>query len=291
MVVMHCSPVCDAAPVLHRSRLHVGLLRLTRVVAPCCLFLICHSVESHGQIQVGADVAFTTKYVWRGITREDDAAIQPDIFVAASPGNGFLTAGGWANLGGASDFDLWAEYSARFQPVDGALGWVLHSFERAPGNSGNNGELITNEIYARLQLTSVPLHPKVSVWYDVDKVKGAYIEGSLDLRIPLLPLRLGPMRSIHLTGLAGWSAGQEVNDARPSEAAHFAESGLTHLDFSLWSSFFVAEFLSITPALHFQINEDPITKLTGDNPPESSDTKFWFIIFVSWGHQFAVAGE
>jgi hypothetical protein len=140
-------------------------------------------------------------------------------------------------------------------------------------------------------LTSVPLHPKVSVWYDVDKVKGAYFEGSLDLRIPLLPLRLGPMRSIHLTGLAGWSAGQEVNDTRPTEAAHFAESGLTHLDFSLWSSFFVAEYWSITPVLHFQINEDPITKRTGDDPAGNSDTKLWLIIFVSWGHKFAVAED
>jgi hypothetical protein len=228
---------------------------------------------------VGADVAFSTKYVWRGITRTDDAAIQPDIYVAVSPGNGLLTAGWWANLGGASDFDLWAEYSARFQPLDGALGWVRYSLERAQGNSANNGELITNEIYARLQLTSVPLHPKVSVWYDVDKVKGAYFEGSLDLRIPLLPLRLGPMRSIHLTGLAGWSAGQEVNDT------------LTHLDFSLWSSFFVAEYWSITPVLHFQINEDPITKRTGDDPAGNSDTKLWLIIFVSWVHQFAVAED
>lgn len=291
MAVMHCSPVCDAAPVPRTNTSHVGLLRLARVFTPCCLLLICQVHESHGQIHVGADVAFSTKYVWRGITRTDDAAIQPDIYVAASPGNGFLTAGWWANLGGASDFELWAEYSARFQPLDGALGWVRYSFERAPGNSGNNGELITNEIYARLQLTSVPLHPKVSVWYDVDKVKGAYVEGSLDLRIPLLPLRLGPMRSIHLSGLAAWSAGQEVKDAGPSEAAHFAESGLTHLDFSLWSSFFLAEFWSITPVLHFQINEDTITKLTGGNPAESSATKFWFIIFVSWGHEFAVAEE
>jgi hypothetical protein len=277
------------------------------VAAWLALLLLHQALDAHAQVHLGADVAFSTKYVWRGITRADNLVIQPDVYVAMVPGQGFLTFGGWANLdplgadeygagdvevadGRVRDFDLWAEYSTSSRTVDAALGWVRYDFDGnrsvEPGSAG----LITNEVYGRLQLTSAPLDPKLAVWYDVDKVKGAYIEGSLDLRVPLLPLRLGPLTSIHLAGLLGWSVGQEVNDARPSEAAHFAERGLTHIDLSLWSSFFVAKEWSVTPVFHFQINDDEATRRTADTPAGGSDTKLWFILYVSWGHQIT-AGE
>lgn len=252
-------------------------------------------------------MAFSTKHVWRGITRAENLVIQPDLFVAALLGQGFLTLGCWANLdpfgaradgavstefadGHVRDFDLWAEYSTNSSAVDAALGWVRYDLDGIGGFEPGGVRLITNELYGRLQLLSAPLAPKLAIWYDVDKVNGAYIEGSLDLRVPLLPLRLGPLTSIHAGGLVGWSVGQEVDDAQPSEAAHFTERGFTHVDLSLWSSFFVAKEWSVTPAFHFQINGDAATRRAPDDPSAGDDTKLWFVLYVSWGHQIS-AGE
>ncbi len=308
MVVIKLLQVAGFPSASHRwdSR-RVGPRTLGYVAATLALLLVNQALDVHAQVHVGADVAFSTEYVWRGITRTENLVIQPDLYVATAPGRGFLTFGWWANIdplgadehgagdpevadGRVRDFDLWAEYSTSSRTVDAALGWVRYDFDENGSVEPGSARLITNEVYGRVQLMLAPLDPKLAVWYDVDKVKGAYIEGSLDLRVPLLPLRLGPITSFHAAGLFGWSIGQEVNDARPSEAAHFAGRGLTHIDLSLWSSFFVAEEWSVTPAFHFQINDDPATRRRADDAIGDSDTKLWFILYVSWGHQIT-AGE
>ena len=90
----------------------------------------------------------------------------------------------------------------------------------------------------------------------MDKIKGAYIEAAVSHDIPLsaeLPLTIG--------ALAGFSAGQEVNDNDASELANFNESGLTHLDFSLALPFSAGP-LSIAPSFHFLVNNDEFVKIT-----------------------------
>ncbi|HSE67431.1 MAG TPA: hypothetical protein VLB12_10605, partial [Gemmatimonadales bacterium] len=133
------------------------------------------------------------------------------------------------------------------------------------------------------------LSPKLSIYYDVDKIKGAYIEGSVSHGFPLtpaLPLTFG--------ALAGFSAGQEVNNSDPNELANFNESGLTHLDFSL-SLPFSAGPLSIAPQFHFLVNNDEAVKITkttsGPNGVNQEDTKIWFGATISWSRDFGGSAE
>jgi hypothetical protein len=189
---------------------------------------------------------------------------------------------------GIGEIDAWVEGEYASGLLDVGVGWIAYFFQDDPGLGGRDNQHNTSEIYGRCQLSSVPLVPKLEAWYDLDYVKGAYLEGSLDLRVPLLPLRLGPVRSVHFTALAGWSAGQEVNESDATEGAYFAEAGLTHIDLSAWSSFVVADDWSVAPVLHFQINDDVATKrINGDPLSQGSDTKWWFAIYVSWSHRFA----
>jgi hypothetical protein len=64
------------------------------------------------------------------------------------------------------------------------------------------------------------LNPKLSIYYDVDKIKGAYIEAGVSHDIPLSAELRSP------SALAGFSAGQEVNDNDPSELANFTRAAL-----------------------------------------------------------------
>lgn len=262
-------------------------------------------LDGYAQLVIGADAAYSTRYVWRGVTRTSRPVLQPDVYLAFAHDDAFLTAGVWASFElvradesdlsdsgrgerGLGELDYWVEYARRLRPIEFALGWTRYMYEGDAERGGRGSELNTSEIYGRLQLVTLPLKPKLAVWYDVEDVKGAYIETGLDVRVPLLPLRLGPLRSIHLSGLAGWSAGQESNEDEPSEGAYFADPGFTHLDLSLWASFVVINGLSMAPAFHFQVNRDESTRRTSLEAADADrSTKLWFTLWVSWSYASA----
>ena len=92
----------------------------------------------------------------------------------------------------------------------------------------------------------MPLNPKLAVWYDVDKIKGAYFEGSISHSIQ----PQGEKFSVTLGALAGFNAGQGIpDDPLSDQSFNFADNGFTHLDLSAGVPF-TAGPLSISPALH-----------------------------------------
>ncbi len=276
----------------------------------CGFLLIAVSLAPRGanaQVRVGADVAYSTRYVWRGVTRTSQPVLQPQVYLAIRSGDAFFTAGGWASLEafradstdlsdsgvdrrGLGEFNYWAEYAGRRAGLEFAVGWTGYIFDNDASRGGRSRDFNSGEIYGNLQLAAGPLRPKVALWYDVDRVKGAYIETSSDLRVPLLPLRLGPLRTIHLSGLAGWSVGQEVSGSESPAEANFAAGGLTHVGFSIWSSFFIAKGLTVAPVLHFQVNRDDFTRRTSGDPSDADENvKLWFTVSISWSR--ALSGD
>ena len=258
------------------------------------------------QVTLGADAAFFSSYVWRGLSLTNKFVIQPDAYVTVPLGPTGLTVGGWANIepskydnvpddiseGGGlagpdlTEFDWWAELGIPVGSVvtltPGATGYIY------PNDGGLTEDNNTVEIYGKVAFSTF-LSPKLSVYYDVDKIKGAYIEAGVSQGFsltPALPLTLG--------ALAGFSAGQEVNSSDPNELANFNESGLTHVDLSL-SLPFSAGPVSINPAFHFVILNDEFTKITKttSSPPfvDQADTKIWFGATISWGHDFGGKAE
>ncbi len=281
-------------PALRRE----ALIQLAIVAAILC------PAQVAAQIRLGADATYSTRYVWRGITRTSQPVLQSQAHVAVRKDHTYWTVGAWASLEpfradatdlsdtgtdrrGLGEFNYWAEFARSSGRLEYAVGWTGYLFDNEEGRSR---DFNSSEIYGRLWLTYLPFIAKTAVWYDADRVKGAYLETRLDLRLPLLPLRLGPLRTLYLTGLAGWSLGQELNDSGAVDRANFAESGLTHLDFSLWSSFLVAPGWSIAPALHLQVNRDEFTRRTGADPSDlDKNTKLWLMLHVSWSHEVGAA--
>jgi hypothetical protein len=246
------------------------------------------------QIVAGADVTYANRYVWRGVTRASVPVFQPDLYLAYRHAVSFLTVGGWwsfetrsgedeisdtgPGVGGLGESDYWIELSTRAGPLDLAVGFTRYLFDDdVPG--GRDSSWNTSELYATLWWETTALIPKVKLWYDIDAIEGAYVETSIDLRLPILPIAY-----MYIGALAGWSAGQAVRESAPSQPAYFEKDGLTHVDISTWASFQVGRGLSLAPELHIQINEDAATKRTPAD--DSAGVKVWFEIALSWAHDF-----
>jgi len=249
---------------------------------------------AQAQATVGADLGLFSGYVWRGISVTNRPVGQPNAYVVFPAGNASVTVGGWANVdlgryndaddfsqsGGASgfnlsEFDPWAEVSV---PVGnatltgGVVGYVF------PNEFGATDDFNTWEVYGKLGL-GVPLSPKLAVYYDFDKVNGAYLEGTLGHSVPLGSV------SLNLGALAGLSAGQaEADDA--DELNNFFENGFTHLDLSAGVPFSAGIF-SITPVIHFLVNGDENTRFT--SPGDESDVKLWGGLTINWSRALGAA--
>jgi len=127
--------------------------------------------------------------------------------------------------------DLWLQLARRFGPTNVATGITRYLY--VADSFGQSADAVnTTELYANVWRSAGPVVPRLSVWFDVDRVRGVYAETEVDLRVPVLP-SYDPIVSVYLGALAGWSLGQEVNGEKPEQAAYFAESGLTHVDLSL----------------------------------------------------------
>jgi Bacterial protein of unknown function (Gcw_chp) len=246
------------------------------------------------QATVGADLSMFSGYVWRGISVTNRPVGQPNAYVAFPAGTVSVTVGGWANVdlgqyddsddfsqsGGVSSFNLaefdpWAEVSVpagKATLTGGVVGYLF------PNDFGATEAYNTWEVYGKVGL-AVPLSPKLAVYYDVDKVTGAYLEGSIAHAVPLGSV------SLALGALAGFSAGQaEADDS--DELNNFAENGFTHLDLSAGVPL-PAGMFTVTPVLHFLVNGDQNTKFT--SPDEESDVKLWGGLTISWSRAFGAA--
>jgi hypothetical protein len=245
-----------------------------------------------GQVALTTDAGAYNAYVWRGVTLTNQFVLQPDGYLTIPAAGGSAVIGAWGSIdagryddpandlsegGGTSSFNateinIWAEYGHTLgSGLTGTLGSLLYLF---PNEAGLTNEVNrTVEVYGKLQLAS-PLNPKLSAWYDVDKVKGLYLEGSLSQTlagIPGFPVTLGV--------LAGLSASQGVNREDPTEIANFAENTLTHVDLAASGALSVGP-VTVSPTVHFLILNDDAARIT--KPDVSKDAKAWAGVSLSW---------
>jgi hypothetical protein len=244
------------------------------------------------QVVLTTDAGAFNAYVWRGVTLTNQVVLQPDAYLSIPAGGGSAVVGVWGTIeagryddpandlsegGGtsslnATEVNVWAEYGHSLgSKLNGTLGSLLYLY---PNESGLTNDVNrTLEIYAKLQLVS-PLSPKLSAWYDVDKVDGLYLEGSLSQTvagIPGLPITLG--------ALAGFSAGQGINQADPAEIANFGKNTLTHVDLSATGALGVGPVI-VSPTVHLLILNDDFARIT--KPGVAKDAKAWAGVSLSW---------
>jgi Bacterial protein of unknown function (Gcw_chp) len=273
----------------------VNVVRATLCAAGA---LVC-ALPAQAQTEVGADLAVFSSYVWRGLSLTNKPVLEPAVYVSIPAGNASITLGGWSNIdlgkyddlnddigesGGSSgfnfaEFDPYAEVSfpvGKSTITGGATAYIYPNSETAPNDFGLlTSDANTVEIYGKLGF-DVPLSPQLSIYYDVDKIKGAYIEAAVSHSVAA-----SEKVSIDLGATAGFSAGQGVpDDPLSDESSNFNDDGFTHLDLSAGLPF-TAGALSIAPSLHVVINGDDRTKITSPSKFDK-DAKLWGGVTISW---------
>jgi len=269
---------------MRHSRMFAGgMLALAALSAPGAV---------SGQVVLTGDAAAFNAYVWRGVTLTNQVVLQPDAYLTVPAGGGSLVVGAWGSIdagryddpandlsegGGTSSFnatevDVWAEYGHGLGPkLTGTLGGVLYLFPNQVGLTNDVNRTV--EVYGKLQ-AGVPLSPKLAAWYDVDKVKGLYLEGSLAhpvAAVPGFPVTLG--------ALAGFSVSQGVNPNDPAEVANFAKNTLTHVDLSATGALSLGPVV-VSPTFHFLILNDDFARIT--KPGTTKDVKAWGGVTLAW---------
>ena len=249
------------------------------------------------QVELSTELGVFSDYVWRGLSLSNKPVLEPDVSLLFTAGKATITGGGWANIeigqydgpddisegGGLSSFDLtefdpYAEVSVpagKATLTGGITGYIY------PNDAGLTSDANTVELYASVGLDT-PLAPTVGIWYDLDKIKGAYIEAGVSHSLPV-----SPNVALDLGALAGFSAGQGISDD-PDESFNFNDDGLTHLDFSVGSTF-AAGPVSIGPTVHLIYNNDDFTKIT--SATSDSDFKVWFGVSFGWARSFGAEEE
>jgi hypothetical protein len=273
------------------------------VVGASIAALVAATETAAAQTTLGWDAAVFSSYVWRGLTYTNKPVLQPDLYLTIPLGKASFTAGGWANIdiakydgstdlsesGGASafnvaEFDWWGEFgipAGKATLTAGATGYLFpNKASSCKVGPCFTKDINTTEVYGKVAL-DVPLSPKVSAYYDVDKVKGLYVEGSISHGFPVGP------KTLTLGALAGWTGGQEVSTK--DKSANFADNGLTHVDLSA-SMAFSAGSLSITPSIHGVITGDDFTKVTKSNALDTG-FKVWGGVSIGWSKAFGGKAE
>jgi len=252
-------------------------------------------------VYLGLDATLSSPYVWRGVTRANGWVVQPEGFVSLKAGGGFLSGGMWASyeLGKAGPNDLsdlgtggaglaelnyWGQAAWHLGLVQAALGGIRYTFRGTAPTAGRTRADNTTELYVELRGTSKYIVPGVALWLDVDRVRGAYIEGSVTVPVLANPLA-EPFVGLITRAALGYTVGQE--------GAYFARAGVTHVDFAA-SSDITLHPLRVPTVLrlegHLQFSTDDATRPTSARPSDARRSgKLWAALalrlsprIVSW---------
>ena len=196
------------------------------------------------QVSARTDLSAGGRYVWHGISRAAGLVAQPSLAVGlrihrfslesgavlhyeldrVSAGELSETGAGGRHLG---EEDLWGRASLLVGPTRLDAGVVRYGFRGDPAQGGLGPARNTTEVYAALSITSSYLNPSLEAWWDVERVRGAFLRAAFDL--PVLGWPFPPYAFAFVQGDMGLNVGQGPNSARPGELANFAGRGITHI--------------------------------------------------------------
>lgn len=264
--------------------------------------------EAGNRVVVSGDLVYRSAYLWRGLVRANRPIVQADAYgIVHLPDVGGelvrihaveATGGVWTawqlggvgedrfgdlRHGGLEEWNPWVQVAGIAGDLALGLGVTSYFYRGDPSLPlARTDAFNTTELFGQLGVPGDLVSGRVTGWWDVDRVRGLYLESGVTLNLPLIPIplplpgvRVDPtFGNLFVAAVAGWSAGQ---GEAPGQRANFEGNGLTHLAFSLSSSLVIGT-ISVDPALHLRIGRDRRTKLL--SPVRAGAQEVWFSLAV-----------
>jgi hypothetical protein len=220
------------------------------------------------------DLTYASRYEWRGLVHDPGANLQQAAYLSVLRGNAIVTGGFWwvtdlspnddeLPSGLESRRSPWIEGSYGSDRASAFLGLTAHL------RGGSRPASDTWEAYAGAvgMLPGWPLRLEGALFWDVQRVRGAYMETAAALQVPLWTGLLVPVGSLFLEGRLGSSFGQERPGPGVTSDFYFERAGVSHLDVSLHTTSTPVAFWkvagSVTLETRWTRGFDPATKGTG----------------------------
>ena len=260
---------------------------------PALLTLLGAPALAAAQSTLSVELAASNAYVWRGVTNANQPVLDPTVTLEVPVRHASLTLGGWANvesrrsdrphdigtLGGrpgplVTQSQLWAELA-------GTRGATTISGGAATYLYPHVGDLATayrtSELYGSVSREGL-LSPSLTVYQDVHKVRGTYLEAGIAHDVPL-----GRAPALSLGAVMGVSAGMRERDG---QTAYFARDGVTHVELSATTEL-ARGSVGIAPTLHVVLASDPYARVA--SPDVQRTAKLWAGATVHWRRPLAQA--
>jgi len=240
------------------------------------------------QLSARTDVSVAGRYVWHGISRAAGLVAQPSLAFglrvqrlslesgavlhyeldAAASGELSETGAGGRHLG---EQDVWGAASFVLGPTRLHAGVVRYAFRGDASVGGIGPASNTTEVFASVSTTSRYLNPSLEAWWDVKRVRGAFLRASFDL--PVLGWPFPPYAFVFVQTELGMNIGQGPNPARPGELANFAKRGITHFGLGLGTEVRAGRLGTLAFGARSQLNVDAAAK--ADGPVRTRDFVVW----------------
>jgi hypothetical protein len=214
--------------------------------------------------EVSGEIALVSRYIWRGfdLLPENKPAVQP--YVAVDLGKSGLSVGVWSSFAlanwdayrGADEVDLSLAYSFKMpEGWEATAGFTNYGYWFTPEFTCKNGT--SQEFFATLARSDLPLSPKLSVYYDVNLGSGLYatLEGSLTEK-------LGERLSLAAGALIGFNSRQYIE-----------RTGFSDIDLYLRAPLELGR-VELTPSFNVMV---PLMDEVNEH------TEFWFGLTAALG--------
>ncbi len=251
--------------------------------------MVC-STSGHAQVSARIDLTTTTRYVWHGLERVSCCLVfEPTLAAGFESGaltiDGGITryyepfpAAGWsasevgAKARGLGEQDLWTHAGVNFGPLEFEGGVVRYLFYGQAPKGGLDSSKNTTEIYVGVRAQGTYVHPTIESWWDVERVRGAFVR--LSASLPALAWPFPSYVFTYIDGDLGVNIGQ---GPAPGHVPNFAGRGITHAGLGGTVDVRTGQVPGgqgvVSLGLRTQVNFDDATRVTGS--AHRSDLVAW----------------
>lgn len=195
---------------------------------------------------IEADVAFNSKYIWRGQNLGDDFVVQPSVTLGGDMGDkGALSLNIWGNYDTDSEDITEVDYTVDYTLPVGeyfsvSVGYILFQFPQSSGD-----DEFSHEVYGALGLEipitdDIALSTALSVNHDFEDGDGAYYNLGVSTGIPIKEFA-----TVDLGASVGYNDGQWGYD--PSFADCLLSAGL---------SIPIGDHVTLAPGVNYSVALD-----------------------------------